>query len=154
MAKSLFQVWIHAVWTVKNRAPVLSKSFRFELFRHIKITAAKKGIYIDIINGVEDHVHCLFMLKPTQTIANVIKEIKGESSHWINEKNLIGGHFEWQVGYGAFSVSPKTANNVRSYIYNQEKHHLIQGFEEEIQGFEDRIDDNFKENIKDEDNLD
>ncbi|MFN0204326.1 MAG: transposase, partial [Bacteroidia bacterium] len=100
MGKSLFQIWIHAVWTVKQRAPVLDKSFRFELFRHIKTIASEKGIYVDIINGIEDHVHCLFLLKSTQTVANVLKELKGESSRWINENNLIGGEFAWQAGYG------------------------------------------------------
>jgi putative transposase len=137
MSKSLFQIWIHAIWTVKNRAPALDKSFRYELFHHIKISTREKDIYIDTINGVEDHVHCLFMLKSTQTVAKVLKEIKGESSRWINERNLIGGHFEWQRGYGAFSVSPNVADKVRNYVYNQEKHHQTMGFEEEMKRFEE-----------------
>ncbi|HCI69523.1 MAG TPA: transposase, partial [Balneola sp.] len=85
----------------------LSKSFRFELFNHIKDYSSENEIDLDIINGIEDHVHCLFRLKSSQNPAEVIKLIKGESSFWINKNVILDDKFEWQVGYGVFSVSEK-----------------------------------------------
>jgi REP element-mobilizing transposase RayT len=136
MTRSYVNVWIHAVWAVKNREPLLKKSLRVSLFKHVHETVRKKEIYVDCINGIEDHTHVLFSLKSTQTIANVLKEIKGESSKWLNDNGFIEGPFEWQEGYGAYSVSPSALQRVRSYISNQEKHHRTRGFEEEMKEFE------------------
>jgi putative transposase len=74
------KIWIHAIWTTKNREPILYKKIRYELFNYIKKEVALKNIYVDTINGIEDHVHCLFQLKTTQSISFVIQEIKGGSS--------------------------------------------------------------------------
>jgi putative transposase len=135
MEGNMINVYVHYVWTVKHRADVLHKSFRVELFQHIKEEALKKKIFIDSINGVENHVHCLVSLTATQTIAEVIKNIKGESSNWLNSKGYVPGHFKWQDGYGAFAVSPQNVKKVRNYIFNQEEHHKKHSFDDEFAVF-------------------
>lgn len=132
MTKNLSIIWLHAIWSTKERRRILSKSFRFELFNHIKDYSSENEIDLDIINGVENHVHCLFRLKSSQSPAEIIKLIKGESSFWINKNVILDDKFEWQVGYGVFSVSEKEIMAVRKYIYNQEEHHKELSYEEEL----------------------
>lgn len=132
MPNSLSIIWLHAIWSTKERRRILSKSFRFKLFNHMKGYSSEKGIQLDIINGVEDHVHCLFCLKSSQNPAEIIKLLKGESSFWINKNVVLDDKFEWQVGYGVFSVSEKDIMGVRKYIYNQEEHHKELSYEEEL----------------------
>jgi putative transposase len=133
------KIWIHAIWTTKNCEPVLHKNVRFELFNHIKKEVALKDIYIDTINGIEDHVHCLFQLKTTQSVSFVMQEIKGGASYWANGKSLIEGGLDWQKGYGAFSVSDYNVPKVRNYIYNQEIHHQKYSFQSEMDKFKLKI---------------
>jgi putative transposase len=147
MEGNMINVYVHYVWTVKHRADVLHKSFRVELFQHIKEEALKKKIFIDSINGVENHVHCLVSLTATQTIAEVIKNIKGESSNWLNTKSYVPGHFKWQDGYGAFAVSPQNIKKVRNYIFNQEAHHKKHSFDDELAVFKQFSKTQITENI-------
>ncbi|MDZ7716826.1 MAG: IS200/IS605 family transposase [Balneolaceae bacterium] len=132
MPKTYACIWLHAVWSTKERQPVLHRSFRYRLFRHIKEYGQAKDIHGDIINGVKDHVHFLFRLRPAQSPSEVIKKIKGESSHWINENGFMDYQFAWQKGYGIFSVGEKDIKNVRVYIYNQENYHKYVSYREEI----------------------
>lgn len=108
------------------------KSYRFRLFGHMKEYASKNDILLDIINGVEDYVHCLIRLKTTQSVADVIRVIKGESSFRVNKNVIFEENFEWQDGFGAISVSPKEINGIRKYIYDQEKHHKTKTLKEEL----------------------
>jgi putative transposase len=134
--QSLIKVWIHLVWTTKNREPCLHKELKIEVCKHILENAKIKGYQIDFINGVEDHLHCLVKLNATSSLSRLLNDIKGESSHWINQNQLTEGYFDWQDGYGAFSVSPSQIQKVRNYIKNQEEHHQKQLFEEEMKFFE------------------
>jgi putative transposase len=88
-----------------------------------------------IVNGVEDHVHCFFTLKPTVTISDVMKSAKAKSSKWINDNKLTDQRFEWQRGFGAFSYNQSQVSNVFNYIKNQEVHHARQTFSEEYVEF-------------------
>lgn len=133
MPKTYSSIWLHAVWTTRHREPVLNKSFRYKLFHHIKQYGVEQGLLIDVVNGTEDHIHCLFRLKPNQSPSDIIRRIKGESSHWINKSGFIDNKFHWQEGYGIFSISEKDIGNVRAYIYNQEKHHHTMSYREEVQ---------------------
>jgi len=137
MPQSFSNIWIHATWATKLRLPVLDKKWRFVLFTHILEEAKNKGIRIDFINGVEDHIHILFKLHTTQTVAKIMKTIKGASSRWINEQNYMEDEeiFSWQDGYGAISVSPDRIPMVRNYIKNQEIHHQSKTYEEELKKF-------------------
>ncbi len=129
------KIWIHAVWTTKNREKYLIKDVRQKLFKHMREDSGKKGIYIDFINGYEDHVHCLISLTARQNIADVINLIKGESSHWTNENKLIPVKFGWQRKYFAVSVSELVVNRVREYIKNQEKYHQEKSYQDEHDEF-------------------
>ena len=126
------KIWIHAVWTTKNKQPYLKKEIRYDVFRHIKEYADRNDIYIDFINGHIDHVHCLISLNANQCIADVMQLIKGEPSFWINKMQLIDTKFGWQKKYYAASVSESHVKRVRDYIRNQEAHHNRQSLDEEI----------------------
>jgi REP element-mobilizing transposase RayT len=102
---------------------------------HIRENAKEKGIYIDLINGHIDHLHCLVSLGADQTIQKIMQLIKGESSFWINHHVLIQEKFEWQEEYFAVSVSESQLKRVRNYILNQETHHQIMTFQEEYDEF-------------------
>ncbi len=129
------RIWIHLVWATKNRQPFLTSDIRQKVFAHIRENALKKNIYVDFVNGYNDHMHCLISLNQEQTIAKVTQLIKGESSFWINKNNLCKEHFEWQEDYFAVSVSESGINKVREYIKNQETHHKIKTFQQEYDEF-------------------
>ncbi|MCW3116254.1 MAG: transposase [Chitinophagaceae bacterium] len=130
------KVWIHYVWSTKNREPVLTDPFRNQLFRHIKENAGIKGIYLDKVNGYHDHVHCLVSLSSADTVEKTIQLIKGESSFWFNNKSgFKTARLEWQDDYFAVSVSESALDAVRAYIDNQEAHHQKRTFAEEYNEF-------------------
>lgn len=114
---------IHAVWGTKNRHPFLRKEIRPALYDHILENAKTKRIFIDAMNGVEDHVHLLFGLNADLSIAKTIQLIKGESSFWINKQGLSKDKFEWADEYYAASVSESLLPTLRNYINTQEEHH-------------------------------
>jgi putative transposase len=97
--------------------------------------ALEKGIYMKINYVNPEHVHALIDLPTSKSIEEVVKLIKGSSSHWINENRLLRGRFAWGRGYGAFSVSHSHANRVASYIANQEEHHRKKTFSQEFEIF-------------------
>jgi putative transposase len=128
----MIKVYIHFVWCTKNREPYLStKELRQKVWQHIRENAAKKGIFIDFINGYSEHCHCLVSLGTDQTLQKIMHLIKGESSFWINKQNLTKLKFEWQDEYFAASVSESGLNRVRNYIKNQEEHHKKKSFVQE-----------------------
>ncbi|WP_339923178.1 IS200/IS605 family transposase [uncultured Cyclobacterium sp.] len=133
---SFVKVYIHFVWSTKNRVPFLSsKELRTKVWTHIKENANKKGVFIDHINGYSEHCHCLVSLGVDQTIQKVVQLIKGESSFWINKNKLTLEKFEWQDEYLAASISESGVIKVRDYIRNQEMHHKDKTFEEEYLAF-------------------
>ncbi len=105
------------------------------MFQHMKENSKQKDIYLDSVNGYEDHAHCLISLGREQCISKVAQLIKGESSYWINKSGLLQHKFMWQDDYWAVGVSESHASNVRQYIFNQEIHHTKQKFEKEINNF-------------------
>ena len=130
------RIWVHAVWTTKNRAPLLAnKNKRINIFKHIKANAKEKGIYLDFINGAADHVHVLISLACDQTIAQVIAWLKGESARYINEHKITEAFFEWADDYYAVSVSQSNVETVRNYLKKQETHHQNKTFIEECEEF-------------------
>ena len=129
------KLWIHFIWSTKNRQKLISKQLKPVLIDHIKSNAVEKKIFIDTINCVEDHIHILISLSTDQTIAKVAQLLKGESSFWVNHQNLLKTKFEWQDEYIAFTVSDSAAEKVREYIRNQEEHHRIKSFVEEFEQF-------------------
>jgi putative transposase len=132
---SFVRVWLHIVFSTKNREPILSKPIREKLLQHIKSNCKEKGIFLKAINGYIDHVHCLVSLEKNQTIAQLMQLIKGESSFWLNKQKLIEGTFSWQDDYFAVSVSESQLKRVVQYISHQEQHHLNKPFIDETNEF-------------------
>src|SRR5690606_21753441 len=129
------KVYIHFVWSTKNRYPFLnSKQLRLKVWNHIRENARGKNIFIDFVNGYSDHCHCLVSLGVDQTIQKLMQLIKGESSFWINKNGLTLEKFEWQDEYFAVSVSESMLNRVREYIKHQEEHPSKKTFQEEYDG--------------------
>jgi len=132
---SYVKIWIHAVWTVKNRKPILSIEARKTLFEHIHKNAFEKEILMEIVGGHNNHVHCLFRLRNNQTIENVMQLIKGESSYWFNKSELSRLKLNWQKEYFAVSVSESQVDTVKNYIATQEEHHKKKTWEDEYNEF-------------------
>ena len=130
------KVYIHFVWSTKNRVPYLdSKELRMKVWSHIKANAKEKGIFVDYVNGYEDHCHCLVSIRVDQNIQKIMQMIKGESSYWINKNKLTRNKFEWQDEYFAVSVSESMIERVRNYIKKQEEHHGKKTFRQEYDEF-------------------
>ncbi len=132
---SYVRIWIHAVFSTKNREPLLDKANRLLLCKHIKENCEQKGIYIDHIGGYSDHIHVLLSLSKTQNIADTMQQIKGESSFWINKEGLLKEKLQWQDDYFAVSVSQSHVDRVRKYIAGQEAHHSKKIFAQEVNEF-------------------
>ena len=130
------RLWVHVVWGTKKREPIMkNRNKRIDLHKHIKSYAKEKKIYLDFINGVSDHVHCLISLACDQNIAQVMKLLKGESSNFANKTKLFDVEFDWADDYYAVSVSQSNVEKVRNYIKRQEEHHRTKTFTEECQEF-------------------
>ncbi|MGE5399672.1 MAG: IS200/IS605 family transposase [Ignavibacteriales bacterium] len=129
------KIWIHAIWSTKQRQRIIHSTLREELLGHIREYSDKNNIHLDYLNCVQDHIHLLLSLNPNQSLAMCIKLIKGESSHWVNTKGLIHGRFEWQEEYIAISISDSDTARVREYIADQENHHRRRTFQEEYDEF-------------------
>ncbi|MHB8906299.1 MAG: IS200/IS605 family transposase [Melioribacteraceae bacterium] len=125
------RVWVHLIWSTKNREKMISSELRNTLLDHIKSNSKIKEIWIDTINCISDHIHILVSLKADQSISKTVMLIKGESSFWVNKNKLTRTKFEWQDEYFAISVSESIVSKVRSYIRNQEEHHHKKSFSEE-----------------------
>lgn len=133
---SWVRVYMHIVFSTKNRVPFLnSLTLRKTIFQHIKKNAEEKGIWLDCVNGYEDHAHCLISLGREQSIRKVAQLIKGESSFWINQQKLTVEKFIWQDDYWVVGVSESHLESVRKYIHKQESHHSKQSFTREINAF-------------------
>lgn len=133
---SFIKIYIHFVWSTKSRYPYLhTPELRKAMWNHIRENAKKKDIYIDFINGYEEHCHCLVSLGDNQTLRQIMQLIKGESSCWINKKQLLKEKFEWQDEYFAVSVSESHIDKVRDYIKNQEDHHSCKTWNDEYTEF-------------------
>lgn len=130
---SLVKIYVHTVWGTLNRDRIIQENSRKPIYDHILWKMAKEDIVSLNLNVQPEHIHILLQLPADQSIAQVVKMIKGESAHWINEQNLIPGKFVWQRGYGAFSVSESQLVRVKSYIENQDKHHLQKSFHQEYE---------------------
>ncbi|MDO9037253.1 MAG: IS200/IS605 family transposase [Lutibacter sp.] len=130
------KVYIHFVWSTKNRIPYLSsKAIREAMWKHIRENGKEKGIFIDFVNGHQEHCHCLVSLGTEQTISKIMQIIKGESAFWFNKQNLIPEKLEWQDEYFAVSISESVLDKVRDYIKNQEEYHTKKTFQQEYDEF-------------------
>ncbi len=131
MANTYTQIHIHAVFAVQNRTCVIKNTWQDELYKYISGIVRANNHKLLIINGMPDHIHMLFGLRPAQSLSDLMQDIKGSSSTWINEKGFVPGRFNWQEGYGAFSYAKSDLPKVIKYIENQQQHHKKKNFTEE-----------------------
>lgn len=131
MANTYTQIYIHVVFAVQGRQGLIPKAHKEELHKYIVGIIRNKNQKLIAINSMPDHVHLLIGLSPNMALSDLIRDVKANSSRFINEKRWVRGKFNWQEGFGAFSYSRSQLNAVVNYIENQEKHHSIRPFREE-----------------------
>ena len=135
MPNTYTQIHIQFVFAVKFRNGLINTSFKGELYQYISGILKKHNHKLLAINGMPDHLHIFIGMRPTQSISDLMQDIKGSSSKWINEKKFLKIKFEWQEGYGAFSYSKSNVDTVIKYIKNQEEHHKKESFRDEYLKF-------------------
>ena len=135
MPGTFSQIYIQVVFAVKGRENLISKAWKDDLHKYIAGIIKGKGQKSIIVNGMPDHIHAFIGLKPSMSISDLVRDVKNNSSKFINENKLVKGKFNWKEGYGVFSYSHSQIENVYNYILNQEEHHKIKSFREEYVEF-------------------
>lgn len=128
MANTFSQIYIQTVFAVSNRQSLIKPEFKEELYKYITGIVRNHGQKLIAINGVADHLHMLIGLRPAIALADLVQEVKVDSSKFVNKKHLVRGRFSWQEGYGAFSYGHSQLDTIIRYIQNQEKHHQKSSF--------------------------
>jgi len=131
MANTYTQIHIQTIFAVQNRQSLIKSEWEKELYKYITGIIQNHNHKLLQINGMPDHIHILFGMRPTQSLSDLMKQVKQDSSKWINNRGLINRKFSWQAGYGAFSYSKDQLSNVANYIKNQKEHHRIKTFTDE-----------------------
>jgi putative transposase len=131
MANTYTQIHIQTVFAVQNRECIIRDTWKEELYKYISGIVQSNNHKLLSINGMPDHIHILFGLRPSQSIAELMQDVKGGSSKWINDRKLVQGKFSWQEGYGAFSYSKAEVPTIIQYIVDQTVHHKRKTFSEE-----------------------
>lgn len=135
MAGTHSRLYIQVVFAVKGRQNLLQKEWRDEVFKYMCGIIKNKGHKPIIVNGVSDHVHAFIGLKPVMALSDLVRDVKNNSTNFINDNQWVKGRFSWQEGYGAFSYSHSQIQYVYNYILNQESHHSGQTFQNEYMDF-------------------
>ncbi len=134
MPHSNAKIWIHLVFSTKDRMPLITESIEKNLHSHIRRKLTNEfDCFVEEINGSTDHIHILFNMSEKHSLENIVKNIKGESTHWINLTNRPEEKFSWQVGYCAFSISIDKVHAVKTYISRQKDHHGKISFKDEYE---------------------
>lgn len=135
MANTYSQLYVQIVFAVKGRQNLISKNNKDEIYKYITGIITNHKQKLIVINGMPDHIHILVGIKPDISLSDLVRDIKSNSSKFINEQKWINGKFEWQTGFGAFSYGHSQLANVIKYIENQEEHHKTKTFGEEYIAF-------------------
>lgn len=134
MAGTYSKLYIQIVFAVKGRQNLIQPSWKDSLHKYIAGIIKGKGQKSIIVNGMPDHIHALVGLRPSIAISDLVRDIKNNSSNFINNNELIRGKFSWQEGFGVFSYSESQVDMLYQYILHQEAHHKTQNFKEEYLG--------------------
>ena len=145
MANTYTQIYIQTVFAVENRISLIKEQWREELHKYITGIVQNNKHKLIAINSMPDHVHTFIGTKPIQSVSDLLQDIKGCSSTWINEKRFVHGHFNWQSGYGAFSYSHSQIDTVVKYIQNQQEHHEKKTFRQEYIEFLEKFNVDYDE---------
>jgi REP element-mobilizing transposase RayT len=143
MSNTYTQMHVHCVFAVQNRASLIQSNWEEELFRYITGIVNHQGHKLLSIGGIPNHLHMLIGFRPHQSLSELMKYVKGDSSKWINLKRLSHGHFSWQEGYSGFTYSKKDIHNVCHYIETQKYHHNLVAFQDEYQSILKEFDVDF-----------
>lgn len=135
MPQSLANIYIHLIFSTKDRYPFLTDAVRPNLHAYMATVLANLNCPAVLINSVADHVHVLFNMGRTVALAHVVEDVKKSSSKWIKTQGKHLATFAWQAGYGGFSVSESNVPKVANYIRSQEEHHRVKTFQEEYMEF-------------------
>lgn len=131
MANTFSKIYIHIIFSVKGRQNLIQKTWKEELYKYICGIVNGKEQKVYAIGGMADHIHILLSIKPNITLSDIVRDIKANSSKWINDKGYVKDKFQWQEGFGAFSYAQSQVDNVIAYINNQEQHHQKKTFKDE-----------------------
>lgn len=131
MSQTFSQIYIQIVFAVQGRQNLIQKSWKDELHKYLSGIITGKNQKSIIINGMPDHIHAFVGLRPSMAISDLVREMKNNSTNFINDRTFVKGKFSWQEGYGAFSYSHSQMDNVYNYILNQEEHHKTKTFKQE-----------------------
>ena len=131
MANTYTQLHVHVVFTVQNRQSLIDIKWKDDLYKYITAIIQNNKHKVLQINGMADHIHILIGMRPVQSLSDLMKQVKQDSSKWINQKELINGKFSWQSGFGAFSYSKSQVPVVLPYIQDQDQHHKTTNFRDE-----------------------
>ena len=145
MSNTYTQIYIHIVFAVKGRQNLIPKEHKTELHGYIMGIIRNKKQTVIQINSMPDHIHILVGITPDTLVSGLVRDIKANSSKFINQKRWVIGRFEWQVGFGAFSYSRSQLDDLVKYIKNQEKHHMRKTFREEYLEILKRFNVNYDE---------
>jgi len=145
MANTYTQIHIHAVFSVQNRECIIAKHWQDELYKYITGILQNNHHKLLAINGMPDHIHILFGMRATQSLSDLLQDIKGNSSKWINERKFVSSKFSWQEGYGAFSYGKSQLPQIIQYIEKQQEHHQKKTFIQEYKAFLDAFDVEYDE---------
>jgi putative transposase len=131
MANTFSQIYIQTVFAVNGRLSLIRPEFKEELYKYMTGIVRNSGQKLISINGMSDHIHILIGLKPAMALADLVRDIKADSSNFINKRKWVRGRFSWQEGYGAFSYGHSQLDTIIRYIQNQEQHHRRRSFKDE-----------------------
>ena len=145
MSRTFSQIYIQVVFAVNGRQNLIDKRWKEDLNKYISGIITNKGQKSIIVNGMSDHIHAFIGLKPSMAISDLVRDIKNNSSNFINKNKLVKGKFSWQEGYGAFSYSHSHIKQIYNYILNQEQHHYKKTFKEEYLEFLHKFEVEFDE---------
>ena len=145
MANTYTQIHVHTIFAVQNRQSLIQPAWKDEMYKYITGIIQHYTHKMIIINGMPDHLHILFGLRPIQCLSDLMREVKSETTSWINKRKFIPGKFSWQEGYGAFSYSKSQLPDVINYIKNQELHHQKKSFRQEYIEFLEKFEIDFDE---------
>ncbi|MBU2554682.1 MAG: IS200/IS605 family transposase [Bacteroidales bacterium] len=129
------QIYIQIVFAVRGRENLISRDWKDDLYKYMSGIITNKGQKSIIVNGTSDHIHIFVGLRPSMAISDLVRDVKNNSSNFINGNKLVKGKFSWQEGYGAFSYAHSQIEQVYKYILNQEQHHHRKTFKEEYVDF-------------------
>lgn len=145
MANTYTQIHIQCVFAVKFRQSAIQPSWKERLHQYITGIVQNNGHKMIAINSMPDHIHIFFGFRPNQSLSDLMRMVKGDSSEWINQQKFNPSTFRWQEGYGAFSYARSQIRAVAEYIQNQEEHHRKKTFLEEYKDFLDRFEVEYEE---------